>query len=101
MDKRPKPQLQAHHVQNKPQPPKDQASHILTQLNNARGKRVVAITKDSSEINEVAGLLKAWDQHLNLVLENAEMRDNPSNPFLSVGGPILIPGRTIKYIKLP
>jgi len=41
-------------------------------LNQARGKRVIVELKNK---RQVIGKLNAWDQHINLVVEEAEERD--------------------------
>ena len=41
-------------------------------LNKSRGKRVILELKNKKQI---AGTLKAWDQHVNIVLDDAEERE--------------------------
>ena len=45
----------------------------LDALNNARGKRVIVELKNNQQF---IGTLKAFDIHINTVLENAEERAN-------------------------
>ena len=45
----------------------------LDALNAAKGKRVIVELKNG---NQLLGNLKAFDIHINVVLENAEERDN-------------------------
>ena len=49
------------------------ASRPLDALNKARNKRVIVELKNSIQIS---GELKAFDIHINCVLENAEERQN-------------------------
>jgi len=49
------------------------ASRPLDALNDARNKRVVVELKNGKQIT---GLLKAFDIHINVVLEQAEEREN-------------------------
>ena len=48
-------------------------SRPLDALNEARGKRVIVELKNSKQI---LGNLRAFDIHINVVLENAEERVN-------------------------
>lgn len=48
-----------------------EASRPLDALNAARGKRVIVELKNGSQY---VGMLKAFDMHVNVVLENAEER---------------------------
>jgi small nuclear ribonucleoprotein len=48
-------------------------SRPLDALNGARGKRVIAELKNG---RQYTGLLKSFDIHVNLVLEDAEEREN-------------------------
>ena len=48
-----------------------EASRPLDALNAARGKRVIVELKNGSQY---VGVLKAFDMHVNVVLENAEER---------------------------
>jgi small nuclear ribonucleoprotein len=45
----------------------------LDALNNARDKRVIVDLKNHKQY---IGILKAFDIHINVVLENAEEREN-------------------------
>ncbi len=45
----------------------------LDMLNHARGKNVIVELKNGKQFS---GLLKAFDIHINTVLENAEEREN-------------------------
>ncbi|RMF54532.1 small nuclear ribonucleoprotein [Candidatus Woesearchaeota archaeon] len=50
-----------------------EASRPLDALNAAKGKRVIVELKNG---NQLLGNLKAFDIHINVVLENAEERSN-------------------------
>jgi small nuclear ribonucleoprotein len=49
------------------------ASRPLDALNNARNKRVIVELKNSKQ---VIGLLRSFDIHINIVLEDAEERQD-------------------------
>ena len=66
----------------------------LDALNNAKGKRVIVELKNS---NQYLGTLKAFDIHINVVLENAEeRRDGETKRKLGV---VFIRGDTITIIS--
>ncbi|MBW2967094.1 small nuclear ribonucleoprotein [Candidatus Woesearchaeota archaeon] len=50
-----------------------EASRPLDALNNARNKRVIVELKNGTQI---LGMLKAFDIHINVVLDDAEERAN-------------------------
>jgi len=50
-----------------------EASRPLDALNKARNKRVIVELKNNKQF---VGNLKAFDIHINVVLENAEEREN-------------------------
>jgi small nuclear ribonucleoprotein len=50
-----------------------ETSRPLDALNNSRNKRVIVELKNKTQI---IGLLKAFDIHINTVLEDAEEREN-------------------------
>ena len=60
-------------------------------LDRAKGKKVMVKLKNGDEI---IGILKALDLHLNLWLDEAEVRKNDTN--LRVGT-VLVRGDTIVY----
>jgi len=68
-------------------------SRPLDALNQAKGKRVILSLKNNEEIT---GVLKAFDLHLNLWLENAERRNNDKTTKL---GTIVIRGDNILFIS--
>lgn len=70
------------------------ASRPLDALNAARGKRVIVELKNGKQI---IGLLKAFDIHINIVLDNAEERvDGEVKRKL---GNVFIRGDTITIIS--
>lgn len=66
----------------------------LDALNNARGKRVIVELKNNKQF---VGKLKAFDIHINTVLEEAEEREN-GNVKRKVGV-VFIRGDTIVLIS--
>ena len=71
-----------------------EASRPLDALNNARGKRVIVDLKNGRQF---AGTLKSFDIHINVVLENAEERqDNETKRKLGV---VFLRGDTIILIS--
>jgi small nuclear ribonucleoprotein len=60
-------------------------------LDRAKGKKVMVKLKNGEEI---IGILKALDLHLNLWLDEAEIRKNESNVRV---GTVLVRGDTIVY----
>ncbi|MEM7821483.1 MAG: LSm family protein [Candidatus Aenigmatarchaeota archaeon] len=60
-------------------------------LDKAKGKRVIIKLKNGEEIT---GILKALDLHLNIWLEEAEVQKNENKTKL---GTILVRGDTIVY----
>lgn len=64
-------------------------SRPLDALENAKGKRVLITLKEGQEIT---GTLKAFDLHLNLWLEDAEMRNSEKTVKL---GTVVIRGDNI------
>lgn len=60
-------------------------------LNEAKGKKVMVKLKNGEE---VTGVLRALDLHLNLWLDEAEIHKNDNNVRV---GTILIRGDTIVY----
>ncbi len=63
-------------------------------LNQARNKRVIVEMKNS---RQYIGTLKAFDPHINLVLENAEEREN--GEVKRKLGVVFIRGDTITIIS--
>ncbi|UCD04575.1 MAG: small nuclear ribonucleoprotein [Candidatus Woesearchaeota archaeon] len=64
-------------------------------LSQSRGKRIVIEMKDKSQIS---GVLKAFDKHVNLLLENAEVRVD--GKMKSKIGTVFIRGGTIVSVAL-
>ena len=71
-----------------------EASRPLDTLNNARDKRVIVELKNNKQY---LGILKAFDIHINVVLEEAEEREN--NEVKRKLGVIFIRGDTITVIS--
>ena len=63
-------------------------------LNEARGKGVIIELKGGKQI---IGVLKAWDQHINLVLDNCEEKVN--GEIVRKLGTVFIRGDTIIFIS--
>lgn len=72
-----------------------ESSRPLDALNKAREKRVVVELKNGKQFT---GLLKAFDIHINCVLENAEEREN--NELKRKLGVVFIRGDTITIISM-
>jgi small nuclear ribonucleoprotein len=71
------------------------ADRPIDALDKAKGKRVLIKLKNGDEVN---GILKALDLHLNLWLEDAEVTKNSDeNPNKIKMGTVLIRGDTIVY----
>lgn len=66
----------------------------LDALNNARGKNVMVELKNGRQF---VGLLKAFDIHINVVLENTEEREN-GQPKRKIGI-VFLRGDTIILIS--
>ena len=71
-----------------------EASRPLDALNKARDKRVIVELKNGKQY---IGLLKAFDIHINIVLENAEEREE--NNVKRKLGVVFIRGDTITIIS--
>ena len=71
-----------------------EASRPLDALNKARGKRVIVELKNNKQY---IGKLDAFDIHINVVLEDAEEREN--NEVKRKLGVIFIRGDTITVIS--
>jgi len=71
-----------------------EASRPLDALNRARDKRVIVELKNQKQY---IGILKAFDIHINVVLEEAEERSN--GEVLRKLGVIFIRGDTITVIS--
>ena len=67
----------------------------LDALNNARNKRVVIELKNKTQF---VGSLKAFDIHINVVLDDAELREN--NEVKKKVGTVFIRGDTIVSITV-
>ena len=65
----------------------------LDTLNNAKDKRIIVELKNGKQY---VGLLKAFDIHINVVLEDAEEREN--NEVKRKLGKIFVRGDTITII---
>ncbi|MCD6398569.1 MAG: hypothetical protein J7L08_01490 [Candidatus Aenigmarchaeota archaeon] len=68
-------------------------SRPLDALNQSKGKRVIISLKDGDQIT---GVLKAFDLHINLWLENAEKINNDKTTKL---GTIVIRGDNILFVS--
>lgn len=66
----------------------------LDMLNNSRGKRVIVDLKNGRQLS---GILKAFDIHINTVLENAE-ESKDGQPTKKLGH-VFIRGDTIIFIS--
>ena len=71
-----------------------EASRPLDALNDARNKRVIVELKNN---RQYIGKLKAFDIHINVVLEDAEERAN--NEVLRKMGVVFLRGDTITIIS--
>jgi len=71
-----------------------EVSRPLDSLNNARDKRVIVELKNGKQF---VGILKAFDIHINVVLEQAEEREN--NELKRKIGIVFIRGDTITVIS--
>lgn len=71
-----------------------ETSRPLDALNKARDKRVIVELKNGKQF---IGNLKAFDIHINVVLENAEERAN--NELKRQLGVVFIRGDTIIFIS--
>lgn len=72
-----------------------EASRPLDALNKARDKRVIAELKNGKQY---VGSLKAFDIHINVVLEDAEEREN--GEIKRKLGVVFIRGDTITVISM-
>jgi len=63
-------------------------------LNASRGKRVIVELKNKRLIS---GILKSWDQHINLVLDDAEEREG--NELVRKLGQVFIRGDMIVFVS--
>ncbi|MFH0890110.1 MAG: LSm family protein [Candidatus Aenigmatarchaeota archaeon] len=68
-------------------------SRPFTELDQAKGKRVILKLKGGEEIN---GILKSFDQHLNIWLEDADENSAQTNRKL---GDVLVRGDNIILIS--
>ena len=71
-----------------------EAARPLDALNDARNKRVIVELKNNKQY---IGKLKAFDIHINVVLEDAEERAN--NEVLRKMGVVFLRGDTITIIS--
>ena len=71
----------------------DSSSRPFNELDQAKGKRVILKLKGGEEIN---GILKSFDQHLNIWLEDADENSNQTNRKL---GDVLVRGDNIILIS--
>jgi len=67
----------------------------LDVLGGAEGKKVLVRIKTGDDIS---GTLTAFDSHINIFLENAEVRDN-KNEVTYVLGTVLIRGDSIIFVS--
>lgn len=70
------------------------AERPIDALDKAKGKKVIVKLKNG---DEVSGILKALDLHLNLWLDEAEIINNKSGENKVRLGTILVRGDTIVY----
>ena len=71
----------------------DTSSRPFTELDQAKGKRVIIKLKGGEEIN---GILKSFDQHLNIWLEDADENSSQTSRKL---GDVLVRGDNIILIS--
>ena len=71
-----------------------EASRPLEALNEARNKRVIIELKNGKQL---IGSLKAFDIHINIVLDNAEEREN--GQIIRKLGQVFVRGDTITIIS--
>jgi len=71
-----------------------EASRPLDALNSARDKRVIVELKNGKQF---VGILKAFDIHINIVLEQAEEREN--GELKRKLGVVFVRGDTITVIS--
>ncbi|MBI4177604.1 MAG: RNA-binding protein [Candidatus Aenigmarchaeota archaeon] len=71
----------------------DASSRPFTELDQAKGRRVIIKLKGGEEIN---GILKSFDQHLNIWLEDADENSAQVNRKL---GDVLVRGDNIILIS--
>ena len=71
-----------------------EASRPLDALNEARNKRVIIELKNGKQL---IGSLKAFDIHINIVLDNAEEREN--GQIIRKLGQVFVRGDTITIIS--
>lgn len=72
----------------------NESDRPLDALNNSRGKRVIIDLKNGKQF---VGTLKAFDIHINTVLDNAEERQN--NQMVRKMGTVFIRGDAIVVIS--
>ena len=72
----------------------DTNNRPLDALNMSRGKRVIVYLKNNKQF---VGKLKAFDIHINIVLDDAEEREN--NQIVRKTGTVFIRGDTIVVIS--
>lgn len=70
----------------------------LDSLNEAKGKRVLVELKEDAGSQRFVGKLKAFDIHINTILENAVELDEKDNKKRKVGE-LFIRGDTIVIIS--
>jgi len=72
-----------------------QSSSLVRILKNALGKRVLVILKRNMEIN---GILRGYDQHLNLHIDNA-VTTNPQTYEIETLGTIVLRGDSVLLVN--
>ncbi|MHA1791849.1 MAG: LSM domain-containing protein [Promethearchaeota archaeon] len=70
-------------------------SSLISILNRALGKRVLVVIKKNIEIN---GILKGFDQHLNLHIDNA-VTTNPETLEIEALGTIVLRGDSVLLVN--
>ena len=68
---------------------------LIRILNRALGKRVLVVIKKNIEIN---GILRGFDQHLNLHIDNA-VTTNPETLEIEALGTIVLRGDSVLFVN--
>jgi small nuclear ribonucleoprotein len=76
-------------------PTQQQQSSLVKVLKRALGKRVLVVLKRAMEIN---GILRGFDQHLNLHIDNA-VTTNPHTLEIETLGTIVLRGDSVLLVN--